>query len=177
MTENGPSIQELKEKFQETRDESVAKRNAVVRKVRDEPKTADQVTALTEVTNELINIQENHSDEKDLSSKKRKVVRKLKHFTVAKTKDADGISGPRKHKTPRKSKGWSPKANKFFSDMVMEIKQDVATGRLGRWEELYRGFANKREKAAAEETQDGSDDEDDHQVNCADIYELELVEV
>ena len=174
QAEDGATIQELKQKFKDTRDECVERRDERVKNIRDEPKNQERVAALKEVTKVLIEI---NANEEDVSKKKRKVIRKLKHFTAARTQDTDRDAAPRKRKTPRKSKGWSPKANKFFADMVMDIKQDVASGRLGRWEELYRDVARKRDQKAAAEAQDGSDEEDDHQVNCADIYELELVAV
>ena len=149
-----------------------------IKQVRNKPKTGERVRALQDVTKELKQNLENITDQKELSNRKRKSVRRLKHFTAAKPTDSgeDGTAR-KKRKTPRKNKGWSPKANKFFCELVKEIKQDVASKRLERFEELYRAIDAKREKQAAEENKENSDDEEEHMLNCEEIYELELTPV
>jgi hypothetical protein len=79
----------------------------------------------------------------------------------------------------RKYKGWSNQGKKFHEDLLVKIGAEVASGKHGKWEDLYKEIS----KILASQEKENIDDEDseleNYTVDYGKLYAevLEVMEV
>ena len=107
---------------------------------------------------------ENTTTRQEGRKKKCKCMRGLKVYTAA----AGSPPSKSSRKSPTNKGCWSGKANKFMCDMTKSIKSDVESGKHRKWEKVYRDLIAVKNK----QTEQGSDESAEYEVDCGDIYEL-----